>query len=120
MAKTKQEAREKRKMSTRERVAGTSERPRLAVFRSAKHIYAQVIDDSKHQTLCAVSTLDETVAPTLTGKKKKDKATQIGAAIAEKCKAKGISKVVFDRNGYIYHGRVAAVADGARKAGLKF
>jgi large subunit ribosomal protein L18 len=120
MAKTKQEAREKRKMSTRDRVHGTSERPRLAVFRSAKHIYAQVIDDSKHQTLCAVSTLDEAIVPQLGGKKKKDKAATIGAAIAAKCKEKGIEKVVFDRNGYIYHGRVAAVADGARKAGLKF
>ena len=120
MAKTKQEAREKRKMSTRERVQGTPARPRLTVFRSAKHIYAQVVDDTKHQTICAVSTLDEAIVPQLGGKKKKDKATVVGTAIAAKCKEKGIEKVVFDRNGYIYHGRVAAVADGARKAGLKF
>jgi large subunit ribosomal protein L18 len=120
MAKTKQEAREKRKLSTRDRVHGTSERPRLTVFRSTKHIYAQIVDDTKHQTLCAVSTLDEAVAQTLGGKKKKEKAATIGAAIAAKCKEKGIEKVVFDRNGYLFHGRVAAVAEGARKAGLKF
>jgi large subunit ribosomal protein L18 len=120
MAKTKQEARQKRKLSIRARMTGTTERPRLTVFRSARHIYAQVVDDSQRKTLVAASTLDEALATSLSGKKKKDKATQVGTAIAQKCKEKGIEKVVFDRNGYIYHGRVAAVAEGARKAGLKF
>ena len=120
MAKTKEETRERRKASIRKKVNGTAERPRLSVFRSAKHIYAQVIDDVSHQTLATVSTLDETIKGQLTGLKKSERAKKIGAAIAERCKAKGIDKVVFDRNGYIYHGRVQALADAAREAGLKF
>ena len=120
MAKSKVEARRKRKLSIRMRISGTPERPRLSVFRSAKHIYAQIVDDSQHKTLCAASTRDEAILPQLGGKKKKDKAAQVGAAIAERCKQKGIDKVVFDRNGYIYHGRVSALAEAARKAGLKF
>jgi large subunit ribosomal protein L18 len=120
MAKTKDETRERRKASIRKKVNGTPERPRLSVFRSAKHIYAQVIDDVSHQTLATVSTLDETIKGSLTGLKKSERAKKIGTAIAERCKAKGIEKVVFDRNGYIYHGRVQALADAAREAGLKF
>jgi large subunit ribosomal protein L18 len=103
--KYKKEAREKRHNSLRKRVAGTAERPRLAVFRSAKHIYAQVIDDDQKKTL--VSTSDQ-------------KFEKGGADIAAKCKAAGIEKVVFDRAGYKYHGRVSALAEGAREAGLKF
>jgi large subunit ribosomal protein L18 len=120
MAKSKEEARERRKMSIRKKVNGTPERPRLSVFRSSKHIYAQVIDDVAHKTLAAASTLDEALEGEIKGLKKSDKAKKIGAAIAAKLKKLGIDKVVFDRNGYIYHGRVQALADAAREAGLKF
>ncbi len=120
MPKTQQEKRERRKHSIRKKVSGTSERPRLSVFRSSKHIYAQVIDDVAHQTIATASTLDEQLIPQLAGLKKSEKAKKIGAAIAERLKAKGIEMVVFDRNGYIYHGRVMALADAAREAGLKF
>ena len=120
MAKSKLETRERRKLSIRKKVNGTAERPRLTVFRSAKHIYAQVIDDVAKKTLATASTLDEPIKGALTGLKKTERAKKVGAAIAEKCKAKGIEKVVFDRNGFIYHGRVSALADAAREAGLKF
>ena len=120
MAKTKLETRDRRKAHIRKKVNGTAERPRLSVFRSSKHMYAQIVDDHTHQTLAAVSTLDEKVIETLKGLNKIDRAKKIGAAIAERCKAKGIEKVVFDRNGFIYHGRIMALADAAREAGLKF
>jgi large subunit ribosomal protein L18 len=120
MAKTKEEGRVRRKMSIRKKLSGTPERPRLSVFRSSKHIYAQVIDDVAHQTLATASTMDEALKGELTGLKKSDKAKKIGSAIAQRCKAKGIELVVFDRNGFIYHGRVQALADAAREAGLKF
>jgi large subunit ribosomal protein L18 len=120
MPKTQQEKRERRKHSIRKKVNGTAERPRLTVFRSSKHIYAQVVNDDAHQTIATASTLDEQIIPQLAGLKKSEKAKKIGAAIAERLKAKGIDKVVFDRNGYIYHGRVMALADAAREAGLKF
>jgi large subunit ribosomal protein L18 len=120
MPKTQQEKRERRKHSIRKKVSGTAERPRLTVFRSSKHIYAQVVNDDAHQTIATASTLDEQIIPQLAGLKKSDKAKKIGAAIAERLKAKGIDKVVFDRNGYIYHGRILALADAAREAGLKF
>jgi len=120
MPKTQQEKRERRKHSIRKKVNGTAERPRLTVFRSSKHIYAQVVNDDEHQTIATASTLDEQIIPQLAGLKKAEKAKKIGAAIAEKLKAKGIDKVVFDRNGYIYHGRIMALADAAREAGLKF
>jgi len=115
----KKEGRKKRNRSLRKRVEGTSERPRLAVFRSARHIYAQVIDDVHKKTLTAVS--DKALAKE--GEKqpnKKARAKNVGAAIAKQCLEKGIDKVVFDRAGYKYHGRVSALADGAREAGLKF
>ena len=95
-------------------------RPRLSVFRSSKHIYAQVIDDDAKKTIATVSTLDEALKKELDGLKKSDEAKKVGAAIAAKLKQKGIDKVVFDRNGYIYHGRVQALADAAREAGLQF
>ena len=120
MPKTQQEKRERRKHSIRKKVNGTADRPRLTVFRSSKHIYAQVVNDVAHQTIATASTLDEQIIPQLAGLKKSEKAKKIGAAIAERLKAKGIDKVVFDRNGYIYHGRVQALADAAREAGLKF
>jgi large subunit ribosomal protein L18 len=114
--KYKKEAREKRHGSLRKRVAGTAERPRLAIFRSAKHIYAQVIDDDQKKTLVATSDqkLDKGEGD------KKALAKKVGVDIAAKCKEKGIDKVVFDRAGYKYHGRVSALATGAREAGLKF
>ena len=115
----KKEGRKKRHRSLRKRIEGTSERPRLAVFRSTRHIYAQVIDDQHRRTLTAIS--DKALA--VEGEKapdKKARAKQVGAAIAKKCLEKGIDKVVFDRAGYKYHGRVSALADGAREAGLKF
>ena len=119
MAKSKEEARAKRKLSIRKRVHGTPERPRLTVFRSAKHIYVQVIDDTASSTLASASTKSKTIGD-LSGLKKKARAQQVGKAIAQACLAKGISQVVFDRNGFIYHGRVSALADAAREAGLKF
>jgi large subunit ribosomal protein L18 len=115
----KKQSRKKRHRSLRKRIEGTEERPRLAVFRSTRHIYAQVIDDRKNRTLTAVS--DKVLAKE--GEKQPDKkarAKSVGAAIAKQCLEKGIDKVVFDRAGYKYHGRVSALADGAREAGLKF
>jgi large subunit ribosomal protein L18 len=116
-ANSKNESRKKRHRSIRKRIEGSTERPRLAVFRSTRHIYAQVIDDLSRKTLVSTSDVD---AVKDAGAKKKDRAKLVGAAIAKKCLEKGIDKVVFDRAGYKYHGRVSALADGAREAGLKF
>lgn len=99
----------------RYRIVGTPERPRLAVFRSAKHIYAQIIDDTKGITLCSASTLTVETEGTKT-----DAAKAVGAAVAQKALDAGITKVVFDRGGNIYHGRIKALAEGAREAGLEF
>jgi large subunit ribosomal protein L18 len=107
----------RRHKRVRGKISGTSARPRLNVFRSANHIYAQLIDDDKGVTVCAASTTEKTF--TESGGNK-DAAKKIGLAIAEKGKAAGITEVVFDRSGYVYHGRVAALADGAREGGLKF
>ena len=114
----KKESREKRHRSLRKRIEGTAERPRLAIFRSSRHIYAQVIDDLANKTLVGTSDLafEEGAAEA----DKKAAAKKVGAAIAKKCLEKGIDKVVFDRAGFKYHGRVSALADGAREAGLKF
>jgi large subunit ribosomal protein L18 len=115
----KKEGRKKRHRSLRKRIEGTAERPRLAVFRSTRHIYAQVIDDQENRTLVATS--DQAMGTE--GEKKPNKkvrAKTVGAEIAKKCLEKGIDKVVFDRAGYKYHGRVSALAEGAREAGLKF
>jgi len=120
MAKSKEEIRERRKAHIRKKVNGTAQRPRLTVFRSSKHMYAQVVDDAANKTLAAVSTLDEKLIAELKGLKKSERAKKIGAAIAERCKQQGIDKVVFDRNGFIYHGRIMALADAAREGGLKF
>jgi large subunit ribosomal protein L18 len=111
--KTRQELRYRRHLRVRKRVNGTSERPRLVVFRSLKHIYAQLVDDTTSRTLATVS------SHKLTGKKS-DKSTEVGKLIAQKAKDAGFSSVVFDRAGYRYHGRVKAVADGAREGGLEF
>jgi large subunit ribosomal protein L18 len=112
--------RERRKLRIRKKVAGTTERPRLSVFRSTKHIYAQVIDDVTGKTLAHASTLSKDLKGTLDDDKKMDAAKKVGALIAKVCKSKGIEKVVFDRNGYLYHGRVSALAEAAREAGLEF
>ncbi|MFH1810434.1 MAG: 50S ribosomal protein L18 [Pseudomonadota bacterium] len=110
----------RRKIRIRKRVRGDADRPRLTLFRSASHMYAQVIDDDTGRTLAAASTVDKDIKATLSGLKKVDKAKKVGEAIAERCKAAGVTKVVFDRNGFLYHGRVKALADGAREKGLSF
>ena len=111
----KYSARLRRKKHIRKIVRGTAERPRLTVFRSAKHIYAQVIDDDSGKTLASASTIK------VDGNGgNKDAAKAVGTAVAKQALAADIEQVVFDRNGYLYHGRVAALADGAREAGLKF
>jgi large subunit ribosomal protein L18 len=112
--------RERRKLRIRQKISGTSEQPRLSVFRSAKHIYAQVVDDVAGSTLAHASTLSRDVRADVTEASKSDAAKKVGQAIAKLLLAKGISKVVFDRNGYLYHGRIRALADAAREAGLKF
>ena len=118
---TKRDGRLRRKLRIRKKVHGTAERPRLSVFRSAKHMYAQVIDDDAGRTLAHVSTLSASFKqPDGHNGKKIEQARRVGELVAEACKAKNIEQVVFDRNGYQYHGRVRALADGARKAGLKF
>lgn len=111
------ENRLRRKKRIRKKISGTPERPRLSVFRSASHIYAQVIDDSKGVTLVAASTVQKGNSPSGT---KTDRAKSIGESIAKACIANGVTKVVFDRNGFLYHGRIRALADAARGAGLDF
>ncbi len=112
--------RAKRKASIRLRITGTSERPRLSVFRSARHVYVQAVDDLTGRVLAAASDLDEAIKGSIDGKPKKERARAIGEAIGKKLLAQNIQAVVFDRNGFIYHGRVKEVADGARLAGLQF
>ncbi len=116
----KTDMRLRRKRRIRKRVLGTPERPRLSVFRSARHIYAQIIDDRSACTLAAASSLEKAVAEAAAGRKKTDKAVLVGQLVAQRARARGIEKVVFDRNGFLYHGRVKAVSDGAREAGLQF
>ena len=113
-------ARLRRKKRIRKKIYGTPERPRLAVFRSSKHIYAQVIDDTRGITLASASTLDRDFSMEPDEKGKIAAAQKVGELVAAHAKKKGIEKVVFDRGGYIYHGRVKALADGARKGGLQF
>jgi large subunit ribosomal protein L18 len=118
--KVKSNARVRRKGRIRKKVKGTPDRPRLSVFRSARHIYAQIIDDTCGCTLVSACSQEKTLAESAVGKKKAEKAVLVGKLVAERAKAKGIAKVVFDRNGFLYHGRVKAVSDGAREAGLQF
>jgi large subunit ribosomal protein L18 len=113
-------ARIRRHERVRAKVEGTEDKPRLSVFRSLNHIYAQVIDDTKSVTLAAASTLEPDIAGQLDGKAKKSQAELVGQAIAKRALEKGVQKVVFDRGGYKYNGRVQALADAARKEGLKF
>ena len=110
----------RRALSVRKKVSGTKDRPRMTIFKTARHIYVSLIDDDTGNTLCAVSTLTKDVKGDLSGKKKSEQAEQIGKKMAEVAKSKGIEAVVFDRNGWPYHGRVAALAKGAREGGLSF
>ena len=112
------ELRQRRHRRVRKNVAGSAERPRLAVFRSNKHISVQVIDDVAGRTLAAASTTEAALKKGATGNR--DAAAKVGQLIGERAKAAGVTKVVFDRGGFLYHGRVAAVADAAREAGLEF
>ena len=116
----KKRARLKRKKRIRKNLVGTQERPRLSVFRSAKHIYAQVIDDSRGQTLVAASSMDKSVKEQPVFENKIAAAGFVGKLLGERAVQKGIRQVVFDRNGFLYHGRVKAVSEGAREVGLDF
>jgi large subunit ribosomal protein L18 len=121
--KTKEDRRDRIKSRLRKRIAGTPERPRLSVFRSVAHVYVQVIDDRSGTTIAAASTVEPTLKAALESGAKGGNikgAEAIGKVIAERLKAKGITRVVFDRNGFLYHGRIKAVADAARSAGLEF
>ena len=112
--------RKRRHLRVRKRIAGTSKRPRLNVYRSLSQIYAQVIDDNKSHTLVSASTLDSELKKQLKGLKKTEQARLVGELVAERAKKKGIREVVFDRGGYKYHGRVKALAEAARESGLVF
>ena len=116
----KNQDRLKRHKRVRAKIKGTAKTPRLSVYRSLNHIYAQIIDDVKGNTLVTASTLDKAIKDALSGKDKKGQAYAVGELLAKKAKEKGIEAVVFDRGGYLYTGRVASLADGARKGGLKF
>jgi large subunit ribosomal protein L18 len=116
-AKQKRDARIRRHARVRKQVRGTAERPRLAVFRSNRHTSAQVIDDRAGRTLASASTLESSLRD---GSSNKDAAVAVGRLVAERAKDAGVERVVFDRGGFLYHGRVAAVAEGAREAGLEF
>ena len=109
--------REKRKARIRRKLSGTADRPRLTVYKSLKHMYAQLVDDTTGKTLLSVGTTSKALK---TSGKHVSAAEQVGQLVSERLKAKGIEKVVFDRSGYVYHGRIKAVADGARKGGLQF
>jgi large subunit ribosomal protein L18 len=119
MALTKIEKRNRIRMRIRRKISGSAEEPRLAVFRSNKQIYAQVVDDLNKITLLSASSKEKEIAGQ-TGIKKTEQAKLVGKLLASKCKEKGIEKVVFDRSGYKYHGRVKSLADAAREGGLKF
>ncbi len=120
MAKSKQESRDRRHERTRKKVAGTGERLRLSVYRSLNHIYAQIINDADGKTLISASSLDKTVKELKQHKGNCKTAKEVCILVAKKALEKGIKKVVFDRSGYLYHGRIKALADAAREAGLEF
>lgn len=119
-ANRRQALRLKRKKRIRKKMSGTEDRPRMSVFRSAKHIYSQIIDDTKGITLVTASTTEKEIREQQKFENKTAAATYIGQLIAQRATEKGIKSVVFDRNGFLYHGRIKAVSDGARKAGLDF
>ena len=116
----KKNARLKRKRRIRKKLSGTKEQPRLSVFRSSRHIYAQIVDDTEGHTLVAASSLEKQVREQPKFDNKVAVANFVGKLLAERATDKGIKRVVFDRNGFLYHGRVKAVSDGAREAGLEF
>lgn len=113
-------ARERRKRRVRKKIRGTAARPRLCVFRSARHIYVQAVDDDSGTTLATASTLSPELKDKVKGLNKRDAAKMVGERIGSRIKEKGLERVVFDRNGFLYHGRVQALSEGAREAGLKF
>ncbi|MBE3580338.1 MAG: 50S ribosomal protein L18 [Thermoanaerobacteraceae bacterium] len=117
---TRKEIRARKHLRVRKKIFGTSERPRLSVYRSLRHIYAQIIDDVEGRTLVAASTLDPSLRTSLSYKGNKEAAYKVGELLAKKALERGIKKVVFDRGGNIYHGRIAALAEGARAGGLEF
>ena len=117
---THRQARSRRHLRLRRRVKGTSDRPRLSVFRSLNHIYVQVVDDTTGVTLAAASTLENSIIEEVKSNDKSAKSKKVGSTIAERAKEKGVTSVVFDRGGYRYHGRVQALAEGAREGGLVF
>ena len=117
---SRSDVRAKKHYRMRHNINGTADRPRLAVFRSNNHIYAQVIDDTVGKTLVAASTLDKDIKANLEFTDNMDAATAVGKAVAEKAVAAGIKEVVFDRGGFLYHGKIKALADAAREAGLEF
>mgnify|MGYP001130681320 FL=1 len=118
--KSRKEVRVKKHMRIRNRFSGTAERPRLAVFRSNNHMYAQIIDDTVGNTLVSACTLEKEIKAELTKTNNVDAAAYLGTVIGKRAVEKGISQVVFDRGGFIYHGKIAALAEAAREAGLKF
>jgi large subunit ribosomal protein L18 len=120
VAETRHFKRLRRKGRIRKKVRGNKERPRLVVSRSAKHISAQVVDDAVGHTLCSASSLSPEIRESLKGLKKVEQAKKVGGHLASKCLKLGVNKVVFDRNGYLFHGRIKALADAAREAGLEF
>lgn len=119
-SKLKREARLKRKTRIRKKLSGTAARPRLVVYRSNMHMSAQIVNDDTHEVICSASSFAKELRLALKGKSKTELSEGVGQAIAEKAKAKGITSVVFDRNGFIYHGRIQAFADTCRKNGLEF
>ena len=120
MKETRTKARELRHARVREKISGTDRVPRLSVFRSLKHIYAQIIDDDAGCTLVSASTLDADVREQVAGLSKTEQAKVVGRRLAEKALLRGVERVVFDRGGYLYHGRVKALADASREGGLRF
>jgi len=120
MSQKSEVARKRRHRRIRMKLAGTAQRPRLNVYRSLEHIYVQAIDDVDGHTIVSASTVDNELAASLAGKTKKEQATLVGKTVAERAMAAGITEVVFDRGGYLYHGRIKALADGAREGGLRF
>jgi large subunit ribosomal protein L18 len=120
IASQRLESRGTRHRRIRKRLSGDAQRPRLCVFRSHAHIYAQIVDDDRGHTLVGASTLSPELAESLKGKKKRDASRAVGQLIAARAQARGIKQVCFDRGGYIYHGRVKALAEGAREGGLEF
>lgn len=120
MKLTRRESTRRRHGRIRRKVIGTTERPRLAVFRSNQHIYAQIIDDTRHHTLVSASTLDPSLKPELNSGSSCDASVQVGKLIAQRSLEQGIRQVVFDRGGKLYHGRVKALAEAAREGGLNF